>query len=325
MARGPMTRVVYLGVEHLDMPEGFVVAGVTFLRSASHAELVRLFEDYGGSSSPTLFCSVSVTAGTVELLRERARRLVETALALVRQQNLFGFSSKIYTFQVMYSLDGRYAIEDDTGIVQLGWWRAHHQAMPAELSHENLDEWRRRLLALSDQYSHLAPALQSRVDTCLAWLDVAALSDRWRIVIPAIFSGMEALLVPERVGLKAGLVTVRSVAVHVSRDKPFFHPFEIMSAYDLRSDLVHGVPTSDVFDEDATDFADDRRRWAWGVLCDYLELVESVGARTVEEIVARLDRDSGNDVCTWLLEQGGADVVREYRKIVPDVTSTTAT
>jgi hypothetical protein len=241
-------------------------------------------------------------------------------LALVRQQNLFGFSAKIYTFQVLYALDGRYAIEDDTGIARVGWWRAHQQAISAELSHQNLDEWRVRLDSLSQMYLGLAPALRSRVETCLSWLDVAALSDRWRIVIPAIFSGMEALLVPEQAGLKAELVTVRSVAVHVALEKPFFHPFEIMSAYDLRSDLIHGAPTSDVFDKDATDFADDRKRWAWGVVCDYLELVQTIDAKSVQDVITYLDRNGCNDVCTWLVEQGGADVVREYRNVVPEFT-----
>ena len=84
------------------------------------------------------------------------------------------------------------------------------------------------------------------MDTCIDWLDVAALSDRWRIIIPAIFSGMEALLVPETIGLKAEIVTVRSVAVHAALDHGFFDPGEIMAAYRLRSDLIHGTPTSEI-------------------------------------------------------------------------------
>jgi hypothetical protein len=75
-----------------------------------------------------------------------------------------------------------------------------------------------------------------------------------------------------------------------------------------------------VFDKDATDFADDRKRWAWGVVCDYLELVQTIDAKSVQDVITYLDRNGCNDVCTWLVEQGGADVVREYRNVVPEFT-----
>ena len=88
---------------------------------------------------------------------------------------------------------------------------------------------------------------------CLEWLEVAARSDRWPIIIPAIFSAMEAILVPARSGLKAGVVTVRTAAVHLAAGQGFFDPGNSVAGYTLRNDLVHGSPTPDVLDEEATD------------------------------------------------------------------------
>ena len=61
-----------------------------------------------------------------------------------------------------------------------------------DLAHPNAGPWRTKLVELSDLYSAIAPELRPRVDTRIDWLDVAALSNRWRIIIPAIFSEMEA-------------------------------------------------------------------------------------------------------------------------------------
>ena len=243
MAREPMRLTVYLVVEHLRLPDGTVVVDVRFTDPTKDADLLEAFTRLPGSP-PTLLCEVDVVAGTVELLRERARDAAETALALIRQQNLFGFPAKMYLDQVLYGLDGRYATRDGEGKPRVGWWRAKRTAIEAEFDHENLAEWREGLTEICDLYATLAPDLRSRVDTCLGWLDLAALSERWGIIVPAIFSGMEALLVPESVGLKAEVVTVRSVAVHVALGRGFFDPGEIMTAYSLRNDLIHGATTS---------------------------------------------------------------------------------
>jgi hypothetical protein len=90
-----------------------------------------------------------------------------------------------------------------------------------------------------------------------------------------------------------------------------------MAAYRLRSDLIHGTPTSEILEKDATDFAEFRRLWAYRVLRDYLELVRAIGATGVRDVVSYLDGGKCNDVCTWLEEHGGPDVVAEYRRIIP--------
>jgi hypothetical protein len=191
-----------------------------------------------------------------------------------------------------------------------------------DLSHPNLEEWRAQLADLSDLYEALPPALRPCVDTCVEWLDVAALSGRWRIIIPAIFSAMEALLVPETLELKAEIVTIRSVAVHVALDQGFFDPNEILLAYDLRNDLIHGAPTSDVIVTEALEFAEDRRYWAFRVLRDYLKLAKAIQATTVKDLVTKLDGDACLKVCEWLDDHGGARVVAEYRKVVPAAVAT---
>ena len=314
MAQEPMTRNVYLGLEHLSLPDGTTVGGVQYLATGQHAHLVEAFARFQ-EAAPTHLACVRATAGTVDLLRDRSRGVVETSLALIRQQTLHGFTAKIYLSQVMFELSGLYAIEGDE-FTNTGWWRAKQSAIDLKLDHDNLADWRSELATLSLRYENVAPALRQSVDTCLIWLDVAALSDRWRIIIPAIFSGMEALLVPETVGLKAALVTVRSVAVHVALDKGFFDPGDILRAYELRSELVHGSPTWDVFEKDATEFADFRRLWAFHVLRDYIELAHSLNAQSVKEIVGALDGDASNRVCEWLTQQatpGARKLLEEFR------------
>lgn len=114
MAREPMRLTVYLVVEHLRLPDGTVVGDVRFTDPTRDPELFEAFARLPGSA-PTLVCDVGVVAGTPELLRERARDAAETALALIRQQNLFGFPAKMYLDQVLYGLDGRYATRDGEG------------------------------------------------------------------------------------------------------------------------------------------------------------------------------------------------------------------
>ncbi len=314
MAQEPMRRTVYLGVEHLRLPHGTVVGDVRFVELSNDPDLTEAFARFG-DSAPELVCEVEVIAGTDDLLRERARDTAETALGLIRQQNLFGFNVKIYLDQIIYGLDGRYIWRDGTTIARAGWWRHKPHPTPMDLAHPNGTEWRAKLAELAELYSAVAPGLRPHVDTCIDWLDVAALSDRWRIIIPAIFSGMEALLVPETIGLKAEVVTVRSVAVHVADGHGFFDPGEIIAAYQLRSDLIHGNPTPEILDKDATDFADFRRLWAFRVLCDYLALAKSIGATKVRDIVPYLDDGKCNDVCVWLEQHGGSAVVAQYRKV----------
>jgi hypothetical protein len=201
-----------------------------------------------------------------------------------------------------------------------GWWR-QTRPIPMDFTAGDPSKWLAGLAALTADYGAVAPRLRERVDTCVGWLDVAARTDRWRIMLPAVFSAMEAILVPETSSaLKAGVVTVRSVSVHVALDKEFFSPDDIMLGYSVRSNLIHGTPTTGVPDKEATDFAESRRYWAHTVFRDYLKLAAAIEAAEVADIVSHLDREHCDKVCAWLEASGGSETVSEYRKsVVPEV------
>ena len=79
------------------------------------------------------------------------------------------------------------------------------------------------------------------------------------------------------------------LAVQAATESPFSATVDTMLGYDLRSDLVHGTPTTDVLDAEAFSFAERRRRRAFKVLCDYLELASKIEAQTVSDLVTHLD------------------------------------
>lgn len=313
LARAPTRQTAYLGIHHLDLPNGTVVGGVHFLHPGDEEGLAEAFSGLRGAP-PQLVCAVEVEAGTDELALARAQRLATTALGLVRQKILFGFRAKIYPGQVAFDLDRTYTWKRDGTLLGAGWWGGTERPMDTDLSSQT--QWADGLRQLSEQRDALDPRLRERVDTCLDWLDVAARSTDWRVIIPAVFSAMEAILVPESSGLKAGAVTVRSVAVHVALEHAFFHPGETVAGYEWRSSLVHGEPTYDVSEAQGLEFAEDRQHWAFLVFSDYLTLVTQRPLRSIREVVAFLDADPAKEVCRWLKENGGHAVVEEYRKMV---------
>jgi len=314
LAREPMRQTFYLGVQHLTLLHGTTVGDARFLRVSEDDVLAQSFAWFR-DAAPELVCEVEVTGGTDGLLLQRARKTAERSLALVRQQMLFGFMSKIYLDQVMFGLDGKYTWRTGADLARAGWWR-DPTPIPMDLTGPRTSEWRAKLDGLSADYLAVTAGLRDRVDVCLEWLDVAARSDRWPIIIPASFSAMEAILVPERSGLKAGVVTVRSGAVHLAVGQGFFDPGYVVAGYELRNDLVHGSPTPDVLDDEATRLAEFTRMWAFDVLRDYLTLAKHLGAGSVREIAAHLDHGACHDICAWLDEHGGSSIVAEYRDSV---------
>jgi hypothetical protein len=315
LAREPLHRRVYLGVQHLALPHETTVGDARFLLLSEDHELAQSFGRFG-DAAPKMVCQVDATGGAEDLLRDRARGVAEDALALVRQQVLFSGRSKIYLDQVIFGLDGSYTWCEGEEYVMAGWWR-QTRPIPMDLTTGDSSNWLAQLADLTSAYSAVSPGLRERVDTCVGWLDVAARTDRWRIMLPAVFSAMEAILVPETSStLKAGVVTVRSVALHIALDKEFFSPDDIMLGYALRSDLVHGTPTSGVPDKEATEFAESRRYWAYTVFHDYLQLAKATEAVEVADIVGNLDREHCDKACAWLEEHGGSEIVAEYRKSV---------
>ena len=311
LAQAPTRRIVYLGVRHLKLAHRTVVGDVRFLRLSEDAELAESFAWFR-DLEPEMVCEVEATGGTDALVLERARKAAERALALVRQQILFGFMAKIYLDQVMFGLDGKYTWREGADLARAGWWR-DARPIPMDLTEPATSEWRLTLDGLSADYLAVAPGLHKRIDACVDWLDVAARGDRWPIIIPATFSAMEAILIPEKAGLKAAVVTVRSVAVHIAVGEPFSNPGEVMAGYRLRSDLIHGTPTSDVLDTQATEFAEFTRHWAFDVFRYYLRLAKAIDAGGIAAVIGHLDSGPCEDACSWLEEHGGIAVVEEYR------------
>jgi hypothetical protein len=193
-ARQPIRRTYYFGVKHLKLPHGTAAGDARFLQLAEDDELAQSFAWFG-DGAPELVCEVESIAGTDHLALERARKASDRSLALARQQMLFGFMSKIYLDQVMFGLDGKYTWREGLSLARAGWWR-DAAPIPMDLTSPKAGEWHAKLGNLSSDYLAIARGLRERVDVCLSWLDVAARSDRWPIVIPATFSAMEAIWYP---------------------------------------------------------------------------------------------------------------------------------
>ena len=211
-----MQRKIYLGIRHLRLPHGTSIGGARFICLSQDQTLAQSFAHFK-DKAPELVCEVEAVGGTEDLLRDRARTIAERALALVRQRVLAGFMSKIYLDQVMFGLDGTYSWCVGPELARACGWR-DARPIPMDLTSAKLEDWREQLDDFAGNYEALGLESRPRVDTCIRLgLDVAARSDKWRIIIPSVFSALEAILVPETsAGLKAGLVTVRSTAVHAA-------------------------------------------------------------------------------------------------------------
>lgn len=150
LVREPTRRTLYLGVRHLKLAHGTIVGEVRFLQLAEDDVLAESFSRFG-DAAPELVCEVEAVGGTDALLLEGARKTAERALALVRQQTLFGFMAKIYLDQVMFGPDGKYTWREGADLAVAGWWR-DPAPIPTDLSAPTNSEWRTRLDGLSADY-----------------------------------------------------------------------------------------------------------------------------------------------------------------------------
>ncbi|WAH95243.1 hypothetical protein [Arthrobacter sp. MMS18-M83] len=306
MARKPLTRTVYLGIEHIGLAHGTVAGPATFLRLSEDKELKDAFERLG-SSCPELVCAVEVTAGTDELMLERARERVAIALALVRQRYLFGFAAKIYPDQVLFGLNGSHVQRCGGAITLRGRWRKP-APIPEDLS--GLEEWNTSLRGLSDLYLRLGPNVRSRADVCISWLDVAALTENWRIIIPTVFSAVESLLIPDDFQSKGAAIAVRSIAVKIAT-KHHVEFLHVADAYRLRNDLVHGNTTEKMITAETLPRADSLRRWAFGVFADYVELAASRSPASAKILIRDLSAEC-DQACDLLRKRGHREVADQY-------------
>ena len=151
----------------------------------------------------------------------------------------------------------------------------------------------------------------------VSWLDAATREGYWRISIPMVYSAMEAILVPETIGLKAEVVTVRSIAMQVAIGKRFRDPNMTLFGYRVRNELIHGGVTFSFDEKQAEDLRLDRQWWAFDVLKDFLVYIRDNQHGKLIEVMRDLDRsDSMRQVCEWFEQHGGEKLIGEYKKAV---------
>jgi hypothetical protein len=174
----------------LALPHEPTVGDARFLLLSGDHELAQSFARFG-DVAPKMVCEVDAAGGTEALLLDRARGAAEDIPSLVRQQVLFSAHWKIYLEQVisgyvmaLVAADARHLDGFTTG---------------------DPGNWLAQLASLSSDYDIVSSRFRDCVGTCVGWLDAAARTDRWRIMLPAVFSAMKAILVPETSpALKAG-------------------------------------------------------------------------------------------------------------------------
>ncbi len=146
-------------------PHGTIVGDARFLQLIEDDVLAQSFAWFR-DAAPELVCEVEAIGGTDALLLQRARKTAERALALARQQILFGFMAKIYLDQVMFGLDGKYTWRAGADLARAGWWR-DPAPFPMDLTGPRTSEWRAKLDRLSADYLAVSPGIRERVDVCL--------------------------------------------------------------------------------------------------------------------------------------------------------------
>jgi hypothetical protein len=206
-------------------------------------------------------------------------------------------------------------VEYTDGILLWGW-RRDPEPIGLDLSGA-AEEWTATLEAEGRTLANLARPFRDRVDTALEWMEVASRERSWKVKIPAIFSAIEALLVPEDCSHKAEVVTVRAMALQITLHERFSSPAETYHAYLLRCDLVHGSPVGSDFPEERLRFAEGREWWAQEIISAYVTHASRAGAKTALELVRALDQSQASEQArTWLRKVGGDQVVHDYQQAV---------
>lgn len=314
-ARDPEGAVVYIGVRHLSLPCAVEVGVARFLPSAEARQVDSLFDSkaFDGCS---LFCAVEVFGGSDSRIVERALGRATLALSLLRL-HIQQFLRIIPRHQLMFELHHVCVIEryDGTRHVDL---RFPHQPHDLDLSRLPSD-WATALAAEGVTISRLPPALRERVETALEWMDIASRAPTWKTKIPALFSGAESLIVPETLGRKDAVVTVRGVVLEHAANGMFSHPFTTWSAYMVRNGLVHGAPLYADVTGETEKLANDCEMWARDILHAYVKYAAKSTALTAKELVRELDRsEAASQARQWFCSPAvrGAEFFDEYLKVV---------
>ncbi|GEM_PF-1896770 len=310
-ARTPMCANVFFGVRYLALPGALDVGIARFLPAvdAARREPVLGTEFYHGCP---LYCAVEATGGTDAALIGRAVQQAVPALSLLRLHLQRAFRG-LHRDQVLFELDGRYLIASGDGTRRRGYqrWR---EPIALDLS-PRTPEWATSVETEGQTIRDLPASLRERIATALEWMDVAARAPSWKTEIPAIFSGIESLLVPEDCGSKAEVVTVRSVILQCALGEGFFHPGQTYSAYLVRCELVHGSPVGADVTGELQQLGSKCELWAREIIGASIAYAAQNQAPDVTTLVGSLDRsEAAQQACQWLAEHGGSEVVGKYRK-----------
>jgi hypothetical protein len=190
---------------------------------------------------------------------------------------------------------------------------------PVDLALPNDPEWLTAIDQSSQKIQDLPKPLRERLKTAMQWMDVAARTGSWRISIPAMFTAVECILVPETCLDKAEVVTVRSAILESIVSGGFFDPATTYLGYLERCYLIHGGPHLEDVLGNGGKLAHDVQYWAIEVILDFIQYAAESRAQSINEIMRNLrEHELAEQVCTHIADgyQGGSEVVDKYRKSV---------
>lgn len=312
-ARPPASARVYFGVRHLGLAEAVDVGLAHFLPALDVAFLepvlgAEVFE------ACSLYCSVAATGGTTTKLVERAEHTAMLAGSLLRLHLRTTFRD-VHREQLLFDLHSHYAIAYDDDRL---YWGAHRRSQPIPLDLAGLgSEWHTSVETEGHTLCLLPTSFRARVTTALEWMDTAARAPSWKTELPAIFSSVESLLVPEDCGHKAEVVTVRSVILQLVLGESFFDPADTYDAYITRCDLVHGSPVDADVTGERQQLAERCTWWAREILGGYITYASRSDAKTAEALARSLDEcEAASRASQWFENLGvvGAEIVANYRR-----------
>ncbi len=314
MAKPARSLVFYLGVNHLKLKRALKIGDVEIITKAQAKKAIdNNFWPSEFNDSPS-FARVTIAGTNPQLRLQRARFAAEEALGaarLVLQEELGRMGG--VREQWLFDLNGTWVVRYGANW-RSGFWR---KPEPMLLELPDDPKWSDPIRSFDESLALVPETFRASCRTAIGWLDAATREGYWRFSIPMVYSAMESVLVPETTGLKAEVVTVRSIAMQVAVGHPFRDPNETLLGYSVRNDLIHGGVTFGFDEKQAEDLRIDRQWWAFGVLKDFLVYIrDSQHDKLLAAMRALDESDAMRQVIEWFEEHGAEKLVAEYRKAV---------
>jgi hypothetical protein len=314
MAKPARSLVFYLGVNHLKLKKALAIGEVEILTKAQAKRAIDNNNWPSEFNSSASFARVTIAGTNPQLRLQRARFAVEEALGaarLVLQEELgrMGGIREQWLFDLNGTWVARYGARWSSG-----FWR---KPEPILLELPDDPRWNDPIKSFDESLALVPDQFRACCRTAIGWLDAATREGYWRISIPMVYSAMESILVPETTGLKAEVVTVRSIAMQVAVGHPFRDPNKTLLGYGVRNELIHGGVTFGFDEKAAEDLRIDRQWWAFGVLKDFLVYVRDNEHDKLLSAMRDLDRSEFmRQVIEWFEDHGAEKLIADYRKAV---------